>query len=608
MSNPRPIDGPSGAAEQAALFPLLSEKGNRRLIVEWIETHDDYTLVDPDQSVATATFDCCILDGEMLQTHAETLRARKREAEPALLPCLLLIPEADLSLIETDRGEIADSVVFETADEVVSMPIKKAELEWRTKALTRLRTQSLRLKERTDTLELFKKAVESSGHVIWMSDTDGTINYVNSAFESVTGYTKAEAIGKSPELLSSGQMSDDYYTDLWETITAGDRWREDITNERRDGSQYVADQTIAPVIEDGEPKAFIAVQTDITDRKDLEHRLSRYRDVVERLDDPIMLQTREGAFRLVNDALCSFAGLSRDELLGSGEFKFMDDATARKIARQKQHVIETERPIEYTVEPTFTYTNKEPVFYTSRYPHYEDGELAGTLAICRDVTDLENRTRQLRVFDNILRHNIRNDVNVVRGRAKQLQEELDGEHKAAADVIVSRANALLTTSKKSRAITDSLSGSHELESVDIAQLVRKLTQEIAADWPEVTVDISGPDQLIVSVPDSIDATIEELLMNAVVHNDSDTPEVSVNLATDESWGVLRIRDNGPGIPEFDKDVLESGKAIETLSHGSGLGLWLVYWTVTHSGGHVYVDECEPTGTEITIYLPLVSTN
>ncbi|RLM56910.1 PAS domain S-box protein, partial [Halorubrum sp. Atlit-26R] len=190
-------DSPDDGAGQPALFPLLSGEGNQRLVVEWIQAHDRYTLVDPDQPIETATFDCCILDGEMLQTHAETLRARKREVKPALLPCLLLIPEADLSLIETDSGEIADSVVFETADEVVSMPIKKAELEWRTQALIRLRTQSLRLKEQTETLELFKQAVEASGHAIWISDTDGTINYVNPAFESITGYSRDEAVGES---------------------------------------------------------------------------------------------------------------------------------------------------------------------------------------------------------------------------------------------------------------------------------------------------------------------------------------------------------------------------------------------------------------------------
>jgi len=597
-------DSPDDGAGQAALFPLLSGEGNQRLVVEWIQAHDRYTLVDPDQPVETATFDCCILDGEMLQTHAETLRARKRKAKPALLPCLLLIPEADLSLIETDSGEIADSVVFETADEVVSMPIKKAELEWRTQALVRLRTQSQRLKERTETLELFKQAVEASGHAIWISDTDGTINYVNSAFESVTGYSRDEAVGESPNLLNSGEMDDDFYSDLWETITAGDTWHEEITNQRSDGSQYVADQTIAPIVEDGEPRAFVAVQTDITERKELEGRLSLYRDIIERLDDPIMIQTCEGEFRLVNDALCSFAGLSRDELLGGGEYAFMDEETATRIARQKQRVIETEQPVEYNIEPTFKHSDREAIFYTSRYPYYEDGELAGTLAICRNVTDLEERTRQLHVLDNILRHNIRNELNVIHGRGEQLRGDLEGELEAAAGTIVDRAETLLTTSEKSRKITTVLSEPREPISADIGQVIRVLAKEIAGDWPNAEIDVTGPTQLVVSANESITAALEELFTNAVIHNDSEEPHVCVDLTVEGSWGTLSVRDNGPGIPEFDRDVLESGGAIETLSHGSGLGLWLVYWTVNHSGGKINVDEREPRGTEITIWFPL----
>lgn len=593
-------------AEQAALFPLLSGEGNQRLVVEWIETHDRYTLVDPDQPIDTATFDCCILDGEMLRRHAEALRTRKRDAEPALLPCLLLIPEADLSLIEADRGEIADSVVFETADEVVSMPIKKAELEWRTQALIRLRTQSQRLKERTETLELFKQAVEASGHAIWVSDTDGTINYVNPAFESITGYGRDEAVGESPELISSGEMDDDFYGDLWETITAGETWREEITNQRSDGSQYVADQTIAPILEDGEPRAFVAVQTDITERKELEGRLSVYRDIVERLDDPIMVQSRDGEFRLVNDALCSFAGLSREKLLDDAEYAFMDAETATTIARQKRRVMDTERPVEYSVEPTFKHSDREAIFYTTRYPYYEDGELAGTFAICRDVTRLKERTRQLHVLDNIMRHNIRNELNVIHGRGEQLRNRLEGELEAAADVIVDRAETLLLTSEKSREITAVLSDPRESVPIDIGRVVRDVAESTADDWPDADVVVTGPTRLVVSATESIDAALEELFTNAVLHNDGETPHVCVDLEIDGSWGILRMRDDGPGIPEFDRNVLESGAAIEPLSHGSGLGLWLIYWAITRSGGEIRVEDREPRGTEITIRLPLAT--
>ncbi|CDK39261.1 PAS domain S-box protein [Halorubrum sp. AJ67] len=607
MNGPYPTDGSAGNdGEAAALLPLLSEEGDQRLVAEWIEAHDRYTLVDPDQPVETATFDCCILDGEMLRAHAETLRARKRTAEPVLLPCLLLVPEADLSVIETDRGEIADGVVFETADEVVSMPIKKAELEWRIQALIRLRTQSQRLEERTETLELFKQAVEASGNAIWISDTDGTIQYVNREFESVTGYDRAEAIGQSPDILRSGAMGDEYYSDLWETITAGDTWREEIVDQRSDGSQYVADQTIAPIVEDGEVKAFVAVQTDVTERKELEGRLSLYRDIIERIDDPIMIQNRDGGFRLVNDALCSFAGLSKEELLNDEEYAFMDSETATTIARQKRRVIESEEPVEYSVEPTFEYSDREAIFYTTRYPYYEDGELAGTLAICRNVTDLEERTRQLHVLDNVLRHNIRNDLNVIQGRGEQLKAELEGELAAAADSIVARASALLRTSEKSREITAVLSEPREPTPIDLGQMVRDVADEAADDWPDADIDVTGPTQLLVSATGSIETALEELFTNAVIHNDREEPRVRVEFAVNESWGTLSVRDDGPGIPEFDRDVLESGEAIETLSHGSGLGLWVVYWTINHSEGDIRVEDRGPRGTEISIRLPLAT--
>jgi len=82
--------------------------------------------------------------------------------------------------------------------------------------------------------------------------------------------------------------------------------------------------------------------------------------------------------------------------------------------------------------------------------------------------------------------------------------------------------------------------------------------------------------------------------------------VGVDLAVDGSWGVLRVRDDGPGLSEFDRDVLESGSAVEPLSHGSGLGLWLVYWAVERSGGEIRVADREPRGTEITVRLPLAA--
>ena len=594
---------PTAGDEPAVVYPLIKDSGNQRVLREWLTSHEEYVVAD-DKPVGQKTFDLCIVDQPALDDHSEAIQAAKADAEPALLPVLLLVSDLERELPASSKGRLLETVFETTVDELLSTPIRQAELEWRLQSLLRLREQSLDLQAQTDQLRRFKQAVEASGHAILMSDTDGTIEYVNPAFESMTGYSRETAVGSTPRILKSGEMDETHYERLWETITAGDTWREEITNRHKDGSLYTTDQTIAPIVEDGEPTAFVAVQTDVTEQKALQHRLSLHRDIVERLEDPIMIQTTDGEFRLVNDALCSFAGLSREQLLSDDEYEFMDPETATTIARQKRRVIETEQPVEYSVEPTFEYSDREAIFYTSRYPYYEDGELAGTLAICRNVTDLEERTRQLHVLDNILRHNIRNNLNVIHGRGEQLREGVDGELEAAAEVIIERAEDLLTTSEKSRAITDVLSESVEPTPTDLGRLVRSVAKRTATTWPEADIDVTGPSQCNVAATGSLGSALEELFANAVIHNDSDEPRLRVELAVEGSQAVLSVQDNGPGISEFDRDVLESGGAIDKLSHGSGLGLWLVYWGINRSGGDIRVD-CEPQGTEITIRLPVV---
>jgi len=594
--------------EPAVIYPLIANSGNRRVLREWLASHDEYVVAD-DEPLVESAFDICLVDQPALLDHSESIRAAKADAEPALLPVLLLVSDLNSDLIDTDRGELADNVFATTVDEMISLPIRQAELEWRLRALRRLRTQSLDLKARTERLRKFQEAVEASGHGIAITDTDGTIEYVNPAFEASTGYSSAEAVGNTPRLLKSGEMSEAHYARLWETITAGETWHEEIVNRRKDGSHYIADQTIAPITDEtGDPSAFVAVQTDITERKRLDDRLKRHRDIVQRLEDPIMLQDTDGQFLLVNDALCEFAGLPADELEGADEYAFMDEETAEIIDRQKQLVYWTEQPVTYSVTPAFEHSHKEAIFYTSRYPYYDDaGELAGTLAICRDVTDLDERTRQLHVLDNILRHNIRNSLNVIYGRANQLRAAVDGDLEAAADAIVETADDLLTTSEKSHEITKVLSEDAEIRRIDLAGHLEGIAESTTAEWPDVELSVSVPEAVVVTALPTIGSALEELVTNAAAHNDHETPQVTVTVTVDDGMADVRIADNGPGISAFDREVLESGTAIGALSHGSGLGLWLVYWVVTRSNGDLSVTDRKPRGTAVTVSVPVVST-
>lgn len=133
-------------------------------------------------------------------------------------------------------------------------------------------------------MRAFREAVEQAGHSIYLTDIDGTIEYVNPAFERLTGYDAAEAIGENPRLLRSGVHSEAFYADLWDTILGGEVWRGEVTNERKAGEQFTVNQTIAPVTDDdGDIERFVAVNADITAQKERQRTLERQHRSLERV-------------------------------------------------------------------------------------------------------------------------------------------------------------------------------------------------------------------------------------------------------------------------------------------------------------------------------------
>jgi len=593
-------------AEPPRIYPLVDDDGNRRVLREWLADHDAYTVADTDEPLSAAAFDLCIVDQGGLRRYADSIEAVKSAATPALVPVLLLVSEVTPDLLETDRGELADNAFSTTVDELISLPIRQAELAWRIRALLRLRDQSLELRSRARALRRFREAVEASGHAIWIGDADGTIEYVNPAFEATTGYSAEEAVGEHASVLRASSPDGGRDERVWDVVEAGDTWRGEVIHRQADGERAVVDQTVAPIVDDGSVTVTVAVLIDVTDERALEDRLKRHRDIVQRLDDPIMLQDRSGAFVLFNEALVEFAGISRSTLVGADESAFMDDETAARIEQHKRAVLRTESPAHYAISPTFEHSGKEAFFSTSRYPYYdEDDELAGTLAICRDITDLEERTRQLRVMDNVLRHNIRNDMNVIRGTAADLRERTTGEPAAAAATVVSHADNLLSTSEKSRAITAVLSEEATRRPIDVAETARRVAADLDDEHPAATVVVDAPDEALALATDEIQTAVTELAANAITHHDRESPHVEIRVADRpaEDAVTIAVTDDGPGMPDLDREVLVSGRAIESLSHGSGLGLWLVYWIVHRSAGSIAVTGCDPRGTSVTISMP-----
>jgi PAS domain S-box-containing protein len=127
-----------------------------------------------------------------------------------------------------------------------------------------------------DQLNRLATAIHQAGEAILLADLDGTITYVNPAFERATGYSAAEALGHNPRLLKSGLQDESTYQELWNTITDGRTWRGRLVNRRKDGSHFTEDASISPVFgADGAIAGFVAVKRDVTDRLRLEHEVSQ---------------------------------------------------------------------------------------------------------------------------------------------------------------------------------------------------------------------------------------------------------------------------------------------------------------------------------------------
>jgi PAS domain S-box-containing protein len=115
--------------------------------------------------------------------------------------------------------------------------------------------------------------IEQSAESVIVTDTEGTILYVNPTFERVSGYSRAEIVGQNPRILKSGKHDDAYYRDLWATINAGKVWQGSFVNKKKDGSLYTTETIISPVQdESGAIVNYVGIQRDVTHELELEEQ------------------------------------------------------------------------------------------------------------------------------------------------------------------------------------------------------------------------------------------------------------------------------------------------------------------------------------------------
>jgi PAS domain S-box-containing protein len=149
-----------------------------------------------------------------------------------------------------------------------------------------LREYQGRFEELRAELNKLSQAIEQSANIVVITDLQGRIEYVNPSFVEATGYTLEEVLGKNSRILKSGEQSDEYYRELWQTIMSGRKWRGEFHNRRKDGTLYWELASIAPIFDlSGHMTHFIAIKEDITERKKAEEALQLYTERLQILHE-----------------------------------------------------------------------------------------------------------------------------------------------------------------------------------------------------------------------------------------------------------------------------------------------------------------------------------
>ncbi len=284
-----------------------------------------------------------------------------------------------------------------------------------------------------DQVRQLSMAVEQSPSMVIITDTQGSIEYVNPTFCSATGYTPEEVLGQNPRILKGGRIPPEEYARLWNALKSGSEWRGEMRNRRKDGSYYWASAVMAPIRNAaGQITHFVSVQEDITQRREAEDALRRsevrFRQLVEQAGDAILVVDRTGRVLDGNQQACASVGSTYDELRSLTVYDFDTEATPQDV-EAIWHACQTEvvtRRTRYRRPDGSTF----PV--ELRIAAVDQLDQVALLAIARDVTEREQFNEALQMYNEQLEDLVQERTHQLRRNIQQTEAILESSSDAIA--------------------------------------------------------------------------------------------------------------------------------------------------------------------------------
>ena len=489
--------------------------------------------------------------------------------------------------------------------------------------------------------ERLLSAIEQTRESIVITDSEGTIQYVNPAFEQITGYTRKEVIGRNPRFLKSGEHDEPFYKKMWDTLVHGDSWHGKLINKNYDGTLFTEEATISPVKDiTGNIISYVAVKHDVTREMELQNSLKEHEELLRSLinatPDIICFKDGQGRWLEANDADLELFSLTKVDYHGKTDSQLADFTAP--LYRQAFLTCEATDEqawqaggISRGEEVIPTIDGKTKYFDVIKVPLFqEDGSRKGLVVLGRDITErkrLEEQYRQAQKVESIGRlaggvaHDLNNLLSPIIGYGELLQHDTAPEdgRRDMVDAILSagfRARDLV-----SQLLAFSRKQTLEFNPVDINKVATEFEKFLRQTIPEdIEMELFLSSDPLMVMADI--GQIEQVLMNLAVNAADAMPEggrLTIETAPIEldekyaaehvavepgSYVLLAVSDTGCGMDKKTKENIFEPFFSTKGEAGTGMGLATVYGIIKQHGGNIWVYSEPGAGTTFKIYLPV----
>jgi two-component system, cell cycle sensor histidine kinase and response regulator CckA len=492
-----------------------------------------------------------------------------------------------------------------------------------------------------DELRKLLYAVEQSPASIVITDMAGAIEYVNPRFTQVSGYTFAEAVGKNPRILKSGNLPAATYKEMWETITAGREWNGEFLNKKKSGELYWEYASISPIKDTaGRITHFLGVKEDITMRKRSEEALRSSEDslrvIFNSVYDAILIHELNGSLIDLNDKGLQLFGVTRDRALA---LSLKDDLSSSDNHREdlsnywRKAVLGENQFFEWNARRPDDGTSFNVEIFLRRIT------LRGRPAILTTIRDVSERKRmqgqlnQSQRLESIaavvgsIAHEFNNTLNNVLGFSTLIRKYVQDQAKVTKYSQAIEQSVMRSADLGSRLLSFAKEAKRESTPIELENLFTELVDKSqkglgAGITIEKKIDpkimkILGDRQelaqallnIIVNAGEAIAARqngtgMRTILLSADNSVVSEENAAKLMLPAGSPCVVLRISDDGVGISDSIRDkIFDPFFTTKEQKRGTGLGLSIAFAAVRSHRGTIVVESEVGRGTTFKIFLP-----